>query len=722
MTAVDTTAGASAVGRVLRNSGWLVGAYVLAFGFTFIQNVVLARNLDPSGFGVLAVVISLVMCVQLLLGSRVWEAVTKFVVEYLERGDPNRATATVKLCVLVDAVGAVVGTLFLLVVAKPAAQIFATPSAAGAIRLYALSILISIPVATAQALLRVADRFRWLAAQTVVENLVRLALVVLVLGLAGSELVPIIGAYLVAAMVSAGSLWALASRSTRSLGVAPWRAAPLSLLREDRGRILRFLLYSNLSGTARLVTSRVDILIVGWLTDPASVGVYRLARTVADPLAAVATPVSHALFPELSRLVQRRNVTAVRRLTRRIRNGGLAVVVPICFLVTLLAGWVVPLVFGESFAGAVPLTRIMVWQLVWMPFVWVPGLLLSLGRARLVAAMAAARCRLLSVPAPGTGSAVRRRRSRVGHRAPLCRLDRDGGGGRRQDRSRTGALVAVNDPLADERRRFEAFYRRKWQGHDGLWGERYPPDQVVYATTVYARRNAEILAAAGSAIDGALDLGCGVGDVSYQLASRAGRVTAIDVSLENAQRTRGNLRERAVSNSAVVQGGAERLPFADGSFGLVVLADVIEHVPDIVGCLTEVRRVLRPGGRVICVTPIRTTLLAWRTADWALRKLARPRGTEPLRGEHPDVFERFLSTGEMRDALRGAGLRPVRMRRVCFYPAPETAGAFGAFAGWIYRRVDTRRFGRLAAGTIGLFHALERLRFLNQKQLWVATR
>lgn len=390
MTAVDTTAGESAVGRVLRNSGWLIGAYVLAFGFTFVQNVVLARSLDPAGFGVLAVVISLVTIVQLLLGSRVWEAVTKFVVEYLERGDPSRATATVKLCLLVDAVGAVAGTLILVAVAKPAAQIFATPSAAGAIRVYALSMIVSIPVATAQALLRVADRFRWLAAQTAGENLVRLTLVVAVLLLAGSELVPIVGAYLVAAVVAAGSLWALASRATRSLGIAPWRGAPLSLLREDRGRILRFLLYSNLSGTARLVTGRADILIVGWLTDPASVGVYRLARTVADPLAAIATPVSHALFPELSRLVHRGDGAAVRRLTQRIRTVGFAVVLPICVLTTLVVGWAVPLVFGDSFVGAVSLTRVMVWQLAWMPFVWVPGLLLSLGRARLVAALAAA--------------------------------------------------------------------------------------------------------------------------------------------------------------------------------------------------------------------------------------------------------------------------------------------------------------------------------------------
>jgi hypothetical protein len=62
------------------------------------------------------------------------------------------------------------------------------------------------------------------------------------------------------------------------------------------------------------------------------------------------------------------------------------------------------------------------------------------------------------------------------------------------------------------------------------------------------------------------------------------------------------------------------------------------------------------------------------------------------------------------------------MRRVCFYPAPETPGAFGAFMARLQRRLDPPRFERLARAVLGLFGAVERLRLLNQKQLWVATR
>jgi O-antigen/teichoic acid export membrane protein len=386
---VDATADASALDRVLRNSGWLIGSYALAFGFAFVQNVLLARGLGPAGFGVLAVVISLVTFVQLLLGSRVWEAATKFVVEFLERGDGERATATVKLCVLVDAIGALLGTALIVAVAEPAAEIFAVPSAAGPIRLYSISIVIAIPVATSQALLRIDDRFRWLAGQAVGENLARLVLVAGVLAMVGSGLMPIVAAYLVAALASSISLWWLASRVRGTLGLSPWSRAPLSVLRADRSRILGFLLYSNLAGTARLVTGRVDVLVVGWLTNPASVGVYRLARTIADPLAGVATPLSQAIYPELSKLVHRHEVSAIRGLTDRVRRLAAAVVVPVCVLTTLLAGWAIPTIFGASYTAAVPLTRIMVWQLVWVPFVWLPGLLLSLGRARTVAAMSA---------------------------------------------------------------------------------------------------------------------------------------------------------------------------------------------------------------------------------------------------------------------------------------------------------------------------------------------
>jgi ubiquinone/menaquinone biosynthesis C-methylase UbiE len=269
-----------------------------------------------------------------------------------------------------------------------------------------------------------------------------------------------------------------------------------------------------------------------------------------------------------------------------------------------------------------------------------------------------------------------------------------------------------------ERRRFEEFYRRKWAGHEGFWLERYPADQRVYATTVYRRRNEAIVRVAGSG-SRALDIGCGVGDVAALLAARGFRVQAVDPSEENVRRAGRNLGDLG---ARACVGAAEALPYEDRTFDVVVLADVIEHVGSIDGSLAEARRVLRPGGRVICVTPIRGALAAWRFVDrlaWRLAGPTRRGGQRPAAGS--TVHERFLSVAELRRALERAGLSPVAFERVCFYPAPETVGAFGAFMARRARR-SPRAFERAADRAIRAFDAVAAIRVLNQKQLWVAVR
>lgn len=280
----------------------------------------------------------------------------------------------------------------------------------------------------------------------------------------------------------------------------------------------------------------------------------------------------------------------------------------------------------------------------------------------------------------------------------------------------------MSAPKPAERHRMEDFYERKWRGHSGYWEDRYPFHQRVYAVSVYRRRNAEILRSIQGPVDSALDLGCGVGDVALLLSRRCRTVTAVDVSLVNAGRARENLRRSGARRTRVVQCGAERLPFADGSFDLVVLADVMEHVPDPRGSLAEIGRVLRPGGRLVAVTPLRGAIAAFRVLDRIARRVARPLRRERLAWSNPPVFERLLSRRQMRRALVSSGFRVVGFRSICFYPAPETGGTFGGLMARLHGRVGDERFEEIADRVIGIFGRLERLRVLNQKQLWVARR
>ena len=93
-----------------------------------------------------------------------------------------------------------------------------------------------------------------------------------------------------------------------------------------------------------------------------------------------------------------------------------------------------------------------------------------------------------------------------------------------------------------------------------------------------------------------LDVGCGTG-ANLLMLSKYGDAEGVDVS-EDAL---AFCRERGLEN--VKLGAGEELPYEDGTFDLVTAFDVVEHMDDDLAGLTEMRRVLRPGGRVLLFVP-----------------------------------------------------------------------------------------------------------------------
>ena len=97
----------------------------------------------------------------------------------------------------------------------------------------------------------------------------------------------------------------------------------------------------------------------------------------------------------------------------------------------------------------------------------------------------------------------------------------------------------------------------------------------------------------------ALDLGCGDGTFTAALAQAGAEVVGADVAetaLERARRAHPELQFVLVPSCGP-------LPFADNAFELAWASEVIEHVADTARWLSEVRRVLRPGGRLLITTP-----------------------------------------------------------------------------------------------------------------------
>ena len=98
-----------------------------------------------------------------------------------------------------------------------------------------------------------------------------------------------------------------------------------------------------------------------------------------------------------------------------------------------------------------------------------------------------------------------------------------------------------------------------------------------------------------------LDLGCGAGTdslVAAQMVGPGGRVTGIDMTPEMLAKARAAAAAMGASNVEFLESEAEQLPFADGSFDVVVSNGVIDLIPDKDAVFAEIHRVLREGGRI----------------------------------------------------------------------------------------------------------------------------
>jgi len=134
----------------------------------------------------------------------------------------------------------------------------------------------------------------------------------------------------------------------------------------------------------------------------------------------------------------------------------------------------------------------------------------------------------------------------------------------------------------------------------------------------------DVLRRRGSAGGRALDIGCGAGFITEELAGLGFTATGIDPSSVAIEAARAHAIEGGLAIEYVV-GVGEQLPFPDAAFDLVTCCDVLEHVRDLDRVVAETARVLRPGGLYLFDTINRTRrsrLLAIRAMqEWRLTRI-----------------------------------------------------------------------------------------------------
>ncbi len=228
---------------------------------------------------------------------------------------------------------------------------------------------------------------------------------------------------------------------------------------------------------------------------------------------------------------------------------------------------------------------------------------------------------------------------------------------------------------------FKDFEAAGWSAHaDGY-------DRLTGRIT--GRMTGVLLDAAATPAGGSVrDVGCGPGHLCAAAAERGLLATGVDLA--------AGMVERAARSHPGIdfhRADAEDLPFADASFDAVVGAFVINHLPRPERGAAELRRVLRPGGRLVRAmwdAPERVALFG--LLEEAMRR-ARVEAAAALPAG--PAAHRFADPGELRALLEDVGLDAVELQEHEFAHEVGDAGELwdGVAAGSVRTAAQLRALG-----------------------------
>lgn len=188
---------------------------------------------------------------------------------------------------------------------------------------------------------------------------------------------------------------------------------------------------------------------------------------------------------------------------------------------------------------------------------------------------------------------------------------------------------------------------------DRVYAKLSPIYDFVFGAPLQAGRVAAVARMAIRPGDHVLEVGAGTG-INAPLYPRECRVTAIDLSAPMLERARARLEREGLRHVRLLEADAAKLTFADESFDSVYAPYVISVVPDPVQVAREIRRVCRPGGRIVILSH-------FRSANHLLSRLER--AISPF-----TTHIGFRSDLDLTEVLSRSGLQAISVEKVNFPP------------------------------------------------------
>jgi O-antigen/teichoic acid export membrane protein len=362
--------------RVLRRRSATAAWIYVAVACGIVGTIVAARVLGLEQFGVYATALAAVGFFQTLLDLTVEESLAKYGFRYVAAQDWGRLRRLFRQMLLLKLVGGTLATLMLVAVAPFADEILGADGIEQALLAAALLPLVQASENVGATALLLHSRYDLRGVYQAASGALRLLAIVVAAPYGVTEAL--------LAIVVAQTISTAAISFVGAVALRRFPSAPTKELGEDVPGIRSFVVQSSLAtGVISLRTTLVP-LILGIVSGPTQVGLFRIAQTPQTGLAAASSPARLVLMTEQTRdweKGERFGILAGLRSYSKWAGAVMVVAVPLFFVAM---PWLVETVFGSEYDGAVAAARVvLVAAAIHFVIGWTKSLPVTIGRPRL---------------------------------------------------------------------------------------------------------------------------------------------------------------------------------------------------------------------------------------------------------------------------------------------------------------------------------------------------
>lgn len=304
-----------------------------ASALNMLTSFVSAGFLGVAGYGSLMIGQTYMQAIDSLLNFQSWQSVIRYGSISLEKRDERGLAACIKAAFLVDVISAVAGCVISLAIVGFVAGVLGWDSAASAAAVvFCFEILVHIEGAPT-GLLRLFDRFNYVAIHAVVMAAVKLLFVAASMALFGNNVVVIACAYCAADVIKSLTLFFIAVHVARRR-VGLFKIVKARLADLPAGYI-SFTIWSNLDVSADAPIQYFDVFFLSLLSSEV-VGVFKFFRQLLSALSLLSRPVQQAIMPQLAELIAKGLNNRAYEVVRKIEKVVAKVVTPCAAIACLV--------------------------------------------------------------------------------------------------------------------------------------------------------------------------------------------------------------------------------------------------------------------------------------------------------------------------------------------------------------------------------------------------